>query len=694
VGNGGGRVSQLLCLGDRVLFDDVEHRVVALAGTQVRLVADDGTPNVVLLAHLVGSPGFEVLSEQPTPAPALAGQLLTDVPAEVAGRAREWERHVVEVETGLPPGAAAGTRPRPEFDPQLRTVRQRDAAKAAELTAAGGPVSATTVKRMRMRYRAEGLRGLVDGRVRRRSTAFGRADQRVIEAVRDALTAETSRSTGTAERLRRRVEAILTERYSEGTVAMPARATFYRLVGNLSAGMHTFGPATTRRSAANRPEGPFTITWAARPGQQVQIDSTPLDVMAVFDDGHARRVELTAAVDVATRTICAVILTPMGTKAVDASLLLARMLVPVPMRPGWAETLRMSRSLLPHRQLADIDERMQHAAAKPVVVPETIVADRGAIYESETFRRSCELLGISLQPARPGTPTDKGIIERTLQSVNTLFCQHVAGYTGRAATHRGRDVEAEARWSLAQLQELLEEWVVAGWQTRPHTELVGPDTGRTLSPNEMYAVLVSAAGYVPVMLSGENYIELLPATWRTINDYGVRIDRRTYDSKALGPLRRQHSGVHAQRGKWEVRFDPYDLSQVWVRNHHDGGWIRAVWTHLPMISAPFADFTWRHARQRTAGTSTDQVDETSVARTLNEIPTRAGAGPAAAPAGDRRIAARTRAAAEARPTVEPVELAAAADDDFDDENTIDDEELGTVVPFGVFDAHEQARRWL
>jgi hypothetical protein len=60
----------------------------------------------------------------------------------------------------------------------------------------------------------------------------------------------------------------------------------------------------------------------------------------------------------------------------------------------------------------------------------------GAIYESETFRRSCQRLGISLQPARPGTPTDKGIVERTLQSVNTLFCQHVAGYTAFDALDR------------------------------------------------------------------------------------------------------------------------------------------------------------------------------------------------------------------------------------------------------------------
>jgi transposase InsO family protein len=453
-GVGGGSVMQLLNIGDQIMFDDVEHQVVALVGTRVRLVAADGTPSVVLLGHLLASPGFSILgATAPAAAPSLGGHLLDDVPAEVAAQAREWERHVVEVETGLPPSAAPGTAPRPEFDPSRRTMREREAAKAAELTAAGTPTSAITVQRMRHRYRDGGLRGLVDGRAARQGAPYGRTDERVVAAIREALAGETARSTGTADRLRRRVEAILTERHGAELVPMPSRATFYRLVNSLSTGKHTLGAATTRRSLANRPEGAFTTTWAARPGQQVQIDSTPLDVMAVFDDGHARRVELTAAVDVATRTICAVLLRPMGTKAVDASLLLARMLVPELMRPGWAETLAMSRSLLPHRSLADVDARMEQAAAKPVIVPDTIVADRGAIYESETFRHSCERLGISLQPARPGTPTDKAIIERTLQSVNTLFCQHVAGYTGRDVSHRGADVAAESRWSLAQLQE-------------------------------------------------------------------------------------------------------------------------------------------------------------------------------------------------------------------------------------------------
>jgi hypothetical protein len=62
------------------------------------------------------------------------------------------------------------------------------------------------------------------------------------------------------------------------------------------------------------------------------------------------------------------VLRPVGTKAVDAALLLARMLVPEPMRPGWSAALRMSASRLPHARLLDIDARMELAAARPVIV--------------------------------------------------------------------------------------------------------------------------------------------------------------------------------------------------------------------------------------------------------------------------------------------------------------------------------------
>ncbi len=51
----------------------------------------------------------------------------------------------------------------PEYDPARWTPAQRDAAKARELMALGFPrVTRTTVKRIRLAYRRQGLWGLVD----------------------------------------------------------------------------------------------------------------------------------------------------------------------------------------------------------------------------------------------------------------------------------------------------------------------------------------------------------------------------------------------------------------------------------------------------------------------------------------------------------------------------------------------------
>lgn len=113
-----------------------------------------------------------------------------------------------------------------------------------------------------------------------------------------------------------------------------------------------------------------------------------------------------------------------------------------------------------------------------------------------------------MQPAHPRSPADKGIVERTGGSINTLFCQHVAGY-------------------------------------------------------------------VPVVLTGDDCIELLPAAWRTINDYGVRLD--------ISHLRQQGT-------------EP--LPTAALRRHGSAGCLESPARSLRRpSSAPFADFAWRHAQQ-------------------------------------------------------------------------------------------------
>jgi hypothetical protein len=642
----------VLRVNDRVVFAGGMHTVVAISGNAIRLLSAAGATTVVALPFLLAAADFELVGAAPASRVDPHG-LLDALPAHALRAARDWERHLIEVETGLVPGEDAVARA--EYDPAVHPLAAREAAKAAELTAAGTKTSLRTVQRMRRRYREQGLWGLVDARHARSAKPTGNVDARVVAAAAAVVDAQAGTSTGTKSRAIRQIRQLLDDEHGEGVVELPSPATCYRLLDALSAGKYSFGSAVTRRQTANKPTGAYAATTASRPGEQVQLDSTPLDVMAVMDDGILGRAELVLAIDIATRTICAGVLRPVGAKAVDAALLLARVTVPEPMRPGWDAALAMSASRIPHQRLVSLDARMALAAAKPVIVPDTVVIDHGKVFLSEVFLRAADTLGISVQPAHQQTPTDKAIVERTFESINTLFCQHVAGYTGRDVTRRGADVAERAVWTLPDLQELFDEWVIAGWQSRPHDGLRHPfNPAQAASPNDAYAALVAAAGYVPVALTGEDYIELLPADWRAIGDGGIQIDYRTYNSPELKLYARKNSGVTSRAGKWEVHYDPYDVSRIWVRNHHHGGWITAGWTHHSMVGQPFADFTWRASRKVAAQRGLDDTNEMAVAVVLAALLRRAEEGP-----GSGRALARTRTA-QAMDNHLPPELTTAA----------------------------------
>ena len=156
----------------------------------------------------------------------------------------------------------------------------------------------------------------------------------------------------------------------------------------------------------------------------------------------------------------------------------------------------MTRSRLPYERLLRLDARLDRAAARPVIVPETIITDRGSVFVSATFVRACARLGISVEPARPRTPTDKGIVERSFRSINTLFSQHVAGYLGPNVTRRGCDDATAARWSLAQLQELFDEWVLTASTDRRSSD-TGSELRRLIDYMSLMVVQTRAGGGRP-----------------------------------------------------------------------------------------------------------------------------------------------------------------------------------------------------
>ncbi|MGA4851290.1 hypothetical protein ACOBQB_35460 [Streptomyces sp. G5(2025)] len=227
--------------GDWITYSDEDHQVVALAGTAVRLRSQSGAESVVLAAHLMAAPDFSVTGTEPLPALEPSG-LLTALPEAVLRAAKEWERHIAEVNMGLSADAGPGTSPRPEYDPAVHPLSERARAKAVELG-----VGLRTVNEKRARYARQGLWGLVDQRLVRVSEPTGRADARLVAAIREVVDAETSGSTGTRSRLIRRVVKRVEATHGEGVVPLPSKNTFYRLIDALSAGRHTFSSAVTRR---------------------------------------------------------------------------------------------------------------------------------------------------------------------------------------------------------------------------------------------------------------------------------------------------------------------------------------------------------------------------------------------------------------------------------------------------------------
>ncbi|GAA0902935.1 MULTISPECIES: DDE-type integrase/transposase/recombinase [Streptomyces violaceusniger group] len=676
-------------LGAYVTFEGRAWQVTAVAGASVRLVDEHGQTASVLASFLFADPTFAVVDSPTAGVPPWG--LLEAVPDRERERALAWQRHIREIETGLPGGPGSGGIPRPEYDPERRSMAEREQAKADELAALGWPrVSRATVRRMRARYHAGGLMGLVPRRKPTRAT--GRADERVVAAVLEALRRQRGRSRGTLKGLRELTGQILADTHGPGAVALPTPSTFNRLARVLADPLEH--PGRPARTATTTPTRPLRPTVALRPGELVQVDTTRLDVMAVGEDGRPVRPELTIALDVATRSVVAAVLREESTRAVDAALLLAEMAVPHPARPGWPGQLRLAHAAVPYTRLLALDSRLEQAAARPVVVPETIVIDRGRVFVSAAFLAACETLGVSVQPAPPRSPAAKGAVERTFGSINTLFAQHVAGYTGSHVLQRGGSVEDEARFTVAQLQELLDEWVTACWQHRPHDGLRHPVLPKkALAPNEMWGALLGASGYVPLPLTGADYLELLPVRFHPVTGRGIRINYRTYDHACLNEHRGRPSPT-GPGGRWEVHLNPHDVRQIYIRLP-DGCLHEVPWIHRDHVHAPMGETAWRHIRaavNRRAGRERHEADLAEAADQVlrHARPQPAPAAPVAAAAAGATGPQTADDHAQAQDSLDAIEAHAP---DADGRPADSDELSLPTGRFALYDAFKEAEHW-
>ena len=153
-----------------------------------------------------------------------------------------------------------------------------------------------------------------------------------------------------------------------------------------------------------------------------------------------------------------------------------------------------------------------------------------------------------------------------------------------------------------------------------------------------------------------------------------------------------------------MRRDPYDVSRVFVRG--PDGWITCPWKYLGQVPFPFGDMAWDHVSGRLAEQGRGAASELERAQAVDDLLRRAyhgppddsgtGGRPRRRPsARDRRVAARTRASKpSALPDAPPGQpgLTAGAGQEPPEQDS--GEPIAKVIPLGIFNAHEEAKkRW-
>lgn len=497
-------------------------------------------------------------------------------------KARWWEPHLNEVMYGVADPDDSSLTPRPGYESPSKMKRRE--LKAAELAAAGFTVTVRTLGRKEKDYLSHGVHGLIDRRTSSQRAAVPNVDQRVSEAVLAVLEDAMTGSTVTVATLINRVRARLRSR---DDLEMPSDRTLRRLIDAYDTRGLARGKATTRRSDRNRPNRAPAPIAAATPGQVVEIDSTPVNVLCLMPDGKVSRPHLTVALDIATRSILGFSMVPTGASGVEHADLLARILRPRQCRPDAPEWMRLEASpVLPHQQMVALDERQRGALAVPYIAPESITTDRGKDYLGPTFVSACQHFGISVRQAPPQSPTYKGHVERLLGSIDTLWMQKQPGYVGNNPTHRG-EVSHDGLLTLRELADSFEQWWVRVWQNRPNDGLRDRDLpSRKFTPNQMYAAMFDASAGISVPIDEHTYIALMPVHRRVLQPgAGFKINSLTYWSDDLQPLMKMRPDT--KDGKWEVRCDPYDTDRAWVAHPETGAWIECVSESYRLDTYPF-----------------------------------------------------------------------------------------------------------
>jgi len=445
------------------------------------------------------------------------------------------------------------------------------------------------LQRIMKRWRDK--QNLLDGRYSRPPT--WRTDDEVIDTLLTFLNAHAMKSTKTDRAL---VRAFMIFCAKENpALVLPSVSTLRRRVFEIRNGWsHLGASAKNRISELNVPESSGMSRLATRPGELVLFDTTKANVW-VKDPrtGRLFRLDVTLAIDLATRCVVGLAITHSTTKFAIGLCL--------------ADVLRPKTAALAEEWTNDGDLAFNQAfIGKPDAFipfyssafhPEGVVVDNGKQYVSSYVTAQMGRLKIHYEPQRSYTPTDKAQVERVFRTIKDMFEALMPGFTGGSVHEKGKDPQADRLMTPAVFERRLRQ-CIDFYNHRTHEGLVLPeDMFARLSPYMMYGILAAKVGAIPDIEYQHDWVRFLPSVTVKITSSRVRVKRLNY----VSPLLRRLQGDPAvmTTGKLRVFYDPFDLRITWCFDA-DGNLHPLRWHHLTAETPRFGEFHTNHVVEQFA----------------------------------------------------------------------------------------------
>lgn len=280
-----------------------------------------------------------------------------------------------------------------------------------------------------------------------------------------------------------------------------------------------------------------------RPLEEVEVDHCLIDMVVVHP--HTRRPMgrpwLTVVLDRATRMIVG-----------------AHLSFEV---PSYASLQRALAHAFWKKDLSGIDELEHDWPCHGV--PEWVICDNGKEFRSQSLQLSASMLDFGVVNLPVKMPWLKGAVERVFQTIGVQVFSHQEGTT-LSRTMDYYEPAARAKLTLDEVRGMILKWIVDDYHQNVHDTLKCRPIERWRELTALYPVRPVPDFDHIVRLTGETFR-------RRISNVGIQYEDLLYADRAkLEPLLARRGGLEQE---WEIRFDPYDLGEIWLLDDERGEWV-------------------------------------------------------------------------------------------------------------------------